>query len=1681
MTRWSYPKCTTNAVILTTAFVFYGLLAGAQPIASFSASPTAGCTPLAVNFQDNSVGADAWQWDFGNGNTSTLQNPATAYLAAGNYTVTLIAINTLTGQRDTFSAVNYINVIASPVSDFSASPQSGCANDNTISFTNLSTGAVSYTWDFGDGNVSGLTHPTHTYTTPGTYTIRLIAVNGFNCSSIEAKPNLITIHDTPAATFSSPFSSSCDSADLFTFNGGPAGMSSWSWDFGDGNTASGQQATHVYNSTGNFTVSLVVTDINGCRDTLSRPGYINIGNSLTPGFNASSTTGCDSMTVTFDPLVQNAISWNWDFGDGNASTLQQPSHTYTAPGSYTVTLAVNTSNGCNGTASYPNAIVIEPSPQASFQVSRPDPCDWTTYQFTNTSAFAVSYLWEFGDGTTSTADNPVHTYTGGGTQVVILHAYSANGCEDTVHIVTPIDSKQPKANFTGTPRSGCAPLAVQFDPKPFPNANAWFWDFGDGNTSTQQNPLHVYIAVGEYKVTMKLTNTDGCQDSIYKNKYIKVYDGQVTYTVPDTIVGCTPMPVSFANPLAGADSVVWHFGNGDSSTSVNASYVYTLPGIYTVNYFGSMPGGCSQYINPFAIIQVFEFLPDSTLAVSVTNCKPFVFQFTNPTPDIIAWVWDFGDGNTDTVPSPSHSYAQAGTYFVSVTLTNIYGCVKTVSTTVTTGHGNPINMSAPGGCTSDTITFSVSNPGLFTAYTWNFGDGSPTESTPQVSHTYQNTGAYIASLIAMDTAGCVDTFYTDTIHITAVIADFTTNDTTTGCNKLLVNFTDNSTGATTWFWDFGDGDTATSSNPSHYYQAPGIYSVTLTVTNGACVHTITRPAFVTVHEPMADFSFTTSGPCFPVTITCTDSSINPVSWLWDFGDGNTSTIQHPVHTFTYPPTGMISLTITDVNGCTDTKKRSNLLGGTIVASASNSAGCDPLTVNFSDSTTNAVSWQWDFGDGNTSTQQNPSNTYTNTGLYVVQLTVTENSGCTHVITLPDTIQVTTPAVDFISSLSASCAPAVVQFNSMTPTAVAWQWDFGDGFTSTSSDPSHIYSLPGYYTVTLTVWDSTGCDGTEAKIDYIHVTGTYAYFTLTSQPSCQNTFVQFMDSSINASTWQWNFGDGYTSNLQNPTHNYVDTGSYIVSLITTDSLGCISFYTHPDPIVVHPAPVAAGTAITALDGCAPWTVTFADSSLGATSVIWLFGNGDTSNLASPAYTYTAWGTYNVSVVAQNAFGCSDTFALPEPVNVLQTPQAQFSSPAPSGCSGSPFTLTNGSTGLSGPSFIWDIGGIASADTNPVVTLTQPGLHNVTLVVINANGCRDTLTRPLYLEVYDTLPPAVTPLLSVSVTSNSSVEVRWMPSAALDLKEYRLFRLNPNTSQYELIYSLPDTNNTNPTLDLVYTDTLLNTLYNTYTYKVQSADICDFAFPLSQSVAHTTINVSAQATGTDIQVQWTPYAGCPVQDYEIRRVNWQSGQSQFLGTVPGNITAYTDQTNGCPFTYWYRITATSLCGLNYISLSDTAAARPANALAGQQSDIVRSTVINNRSVLTEWTPPSVAPGRVMSFRIFRSVNPQTGFSHIATVPGGMTSYIDDQVVTDQQEYYYRIQIVNDCPSPTLPGYQGSSIHLQSEWTDNKTFLYWTPYDGWPTDVEEYIIEKKDANGQWVKVKVVPGTSVATDLDE
>ena len=489
--------------------------------------------------------------------------------------------------------------------------------------------------------------------------------------------------------------------------------------------------------------------------------------------------------------------------------------------------------------------------------------------------------------------------------------------------VTVTEPGAPVANFTANVTAGDAPLAVQFTDASTGGPTSWSWTFGDGGTSDQQNPVHVYTAAGVYTVNLTVTNDFG-SDSEVKTGYI-------TVTEPDTPVadftgtpttGDAPLEVRFADNSTGKPvQWLWEFGDGRIATTKNPITTYRQPGTYTVNLTATYGDGSSSRSTKADYITVTRPNPVASFTADQTRGNADLpVQFTDTsTGSPTSWAWNFGDGNISSDPNPAHTYTTAGTYTVALTVSRDGGPASTKT-------GQQIDVKPVAGFTAGTtrgnapfaVQFTDASTGNPDTHSWDFGDGA-TSSDPNPAHTYTTAGTYTVALTV--TGGGQAHTEVKAAYITAVdpgvppAAEFRAN-TTGGYAPLVVRFFDQSQGdVDEWLWNFGDGATSAGQNPVHTYTTAGTYTVTLTVQKaGAQSDTRTKTAYVTVDDPKPVANFTANklrGEA-PLTVQFTDTSTGapPLTRAWDFGDGTNSDLRNPTHVFDHDGEGARTYTVT---------------------------------------------------------------------------------------------------------------------------------------------------------------------------------------------------------------------------------------------------------------------------------------------------------------------------------------------------------------------------------------------------------------------------------------------------------------------------------------------------------------------------------------------------------------------------------------------------------------------------------------------------------------------------------------------------------------------------------------------------------------------------------------------------
>ena len=1056
--------------------------------------------PVTIQFSNTSTGLGvlSYQWLFGDGSASALQNPSHTYSAFGSYTVRLIVFNT-NGCFDTIIKPNIIT-LGNVKADFST-PAIICQGTN-VNFLNTSTPVPSgATWNFGDGTSSNSISPVKVFANAGSFNVKLIAGFG-TCKDSVIKP--IEVMPKPVVDFTASPTISCKAPLTVNFSNSTSGSNTFSWNFGDGTSSKLANPSHTYLREGFYPVTLVVTNDAGCTGSTIKKDFIKIKSPVVSIANLPQK-GCAPLTHTFTANVNSVepiINYLWDFGDGTTSALESPTHTYTIPGSYTVSIFYTTSSGCTDTVKVINGILVGSKPVVSLSATPRDVCAFMKVNFTDLSTGNPDkWLWLFGDGAKSVAQNPDHAYSDTGYFSVTLIATS-NGCSDTLLLPDYIHIKPPIAKFKYT--NVCSqPGHVIFTDASI-GADTWSWNFGDGTSSTLQNPVHDYGISGEYTVQLTVTNnTTGC--AYTKTDIIDALKETADFTSSAPVV-CKNIPVIFGavNSIPGnVSSYTWKFGDGItvSGPSGSISHAYTASGSFNVTMILNLKNGCRDSIVKPLAIQV-----DGPTAVFRTqnpgacqnNAVTFIdSSYANGTHTLQQWQWNWGDGVIQTLSGPvfQHTYVTAGNYSVSLKVTDNNGCTDSIR------HMNTIVISKPAAlfkgdtlsCSSHAVSFSNLSTGPGLTYIWNFGDGNNSTQLNPV-HTYDNEGIYSVSLAVSDLYGCTDfVSKSNYVRIANPKANFKVSDTAGTCPPLVVNFTNTASNYFSCEWNFGDGTSSPSLNPSHFYATPGTFNAVLTILGpGGC--TDQKGVEIKVKGPTGSFKYTNISGCKPLNTDFRATTSRNITFVWDFNDGTTIVTPDSVvsHTFKSAGTYLPKIILVDTTGCkVPVTGVDSIKVFEVLASFTNPGTtlCDSGSVSFTNTSRGndiITNYLWAFGDKTTSVLANPVHNYTALGNYLTKLIVTSKNGCKDSVTMALPVKIVKSPKISVAGSPGACTPAVLTFAGLISipdtSSLSWKWDFANGNVSTLQNPSpQTFVNAGFYSINAIATNSSGCSDTAVKV------------------------------------------------------------------------------------------------------------------------------------------------------------------------------------------------------------------------------------------------------------------------------------------------------------------------------------------------------------------------------------------------------------------------------------------------------------------------------------------------------------------------------------------------------------------------------------------------------------------------
>ena len=1191
-------------------------------------------------------------WTISNGTTSNLYSPVFNLNTVGFYDLNYIA-ETSAGCKD--SMKTSFEVLAPPTASYSV-PDSGCG-PLLVDFTNNSTGKyVDYLWDLGfENHLGNDSISTDTVPSDQSYPASLYFDTTYYSSLTVTNVCGVATQNTEIISMPMPVSrfgllsnvGDCLSGSVTLANNSYGLPDAYYWDFGDGTfgTNSDTIFDHYYApGNGNSFFNIVMSVTNECgTDTTTETVTIAPSN-LVAFFSVDTTVGCVPFTVDFNQFTVNGSNnQSWDFDDGNFSNLYSPSHTFTDSGTYQVSLAV--SNACNFDTAY-KTIRVNSSPNIEFNVIDDTLCAGSVFQFNNLSDNGISNNWDFGDSTYSYITNPTHIFTDSGNYRVILTGSSlTNNCEayDSVDLVV---LPYPVITATSDTSNGCIPLPVNFS-STVNSVGYYLWDFGDGNTSTVDNPTHTYTSDGYYSVNVRFEDFSGCVDSFDFD--IIPHPVPSPSFIPIQLDTCVlPINYNFQNNSIGASSYNWDFGDGNNSINTLPDNSYISSGNYTIKLVASNTYGCSDSITSSIFVKPVTNAQFN--AVPLDTCKlPANYSLVNNSTGSIAYIWDFGDGSTSNLPNLNHSYSSDGNYQISLITMNSFGCFDTsyVDINVLPVPSLGFNYTQLDTC-SVPSNFSFQNTSTGgNSYLWDFGDGlfSPVYSP---LHTFSSDGTYNVKISGSNIFGCSDSLIQPVIVNPIPVAQFTAVQLDTCVIPASYSLVNSSVGAIFNSWDLGNGASSNSTNFNFSYTSSGSYDISLLVMNQfGCLDSLTSSVNVSP-VPQVSFNYAKLDSCIlPSNYSFTNTSTGGNSYLWSFDTIANSIQNNPFFSFNDDGIYQVSVLATNSLGCSDSAIDYINVSPIPIANFSldTTIGCEPFNAIFTNNSQYSNFYNWDFNDGNTGSFLNGSHVFQNSGNYTVKLVVEDVNGCKDSI-FENVNVYPSPVSNYTYTATDPCyLPINVDFSNTSTGGNSFQWDFGNGQLTTFTNPSTIYDSIGIYNIQLISGNSYNCYDTlnnNFNVFYNQVPNALLNF---DESICLRDTSFLYSTSLFADSLIWDLGNGVRLNGDTIAVVFDSVGQYDITLFAYNlSSGCSDTSQGNNILEILPSPIA-DFELNQIQSYEPLSgsIEFINNSIDADTYFWNFSDLETSIEAFPTYyySYDYDGTYYYTLYAFSSNQCVDS--------------------------------------------------------------------------------------------------------------------------------------------------------------------------------------------------------------------------------------------------------------------------------------------------------------------------------------------------------------------------------------------------------------------------------------------------------
>ncbi|MCQ3930746.1 MAG: hypothetical protein DPW16_09810 [Chloroflexi bacterium] len=1159
----------------------------------------------AVTFTNTSSGDTfaGFSWNFGDGSAgSTETSPIHTYLNAGTYTVTLTATTSDGRSLAATSDVVLTEEQLPPIScafNIVVVGQSGppYTLPLEVQFVNNSQNVASYLWTFEDNSTSTDANPANrTYSVAGSYPIKL------DC--ISPRGNLVangTVNATQSGggsqTFRAGFTASPGSGEApltVQFTDTSVGAVSWAWDFGDGSPVSNDQnPTHQYTTVGVFNVTLTVS--NGTLTAVATGSIETVTALARPiaDFSVTPQEGNAPLTVTITANVTGGevTTYEWNFGNGQTSNQAGPhTITYDTAGTYTISLTVNGPGGGSNRTKQVLVTTLGERVAAIFSYRLGDTTpDGKQVCFDNASTGTItSYEWNFGDGSpVSNEQAPCHVYASDGSYTVTLKVVGDDNTSSTASQTVPVISGDvaPIASFTAIPLTARVGDTITFTDTSTGVITDWEWDFGDGNTSTDRNPTHVYASNGTFIVTLRVTGPGGTSEAAQASITVELQP--ITCDFSGTTSPLLLQTVTYSGSVSNRQGRTvttyrWTIdGNEVASTQNLSSYQWMTSGAFQVTFYAQTADGAECSKTKTVTVNTASFTCSVTAPSGLLLGQASLLDgvVNNVGGRTVTYIWTVNGAEVATSEDYSFVQTTAGPYTVTFVATiDGVSCSAVTKTITVSGNGiDTCKISSGSGSLllnqSSGYNSSVNNPANQTlTYTWRLvgpaGSGIDLTSTTQNFANYQFTlpGTYTLTLTITPTngTGCsaTKTITVSQNELTCKIDQGAGTITVGGNSNYRVTASGNVTGVT-YAWSNG----VTTRTANYVFDTSGqqTVSVTVSATNSAGV-TVTCSASktVTVNPVNTDISCDWSGPRL-VMLNATanySGSVNNLNavpdrtatYRWLVNGQEVGTDINLAYQFAAVGNFTVRFEATASDGKTCAKQRTvEIKEQSLAANANPNAGIAPLTVSFTGISTNIYpdSYVWDFPGGGHAYTKDTTFRFTVPGEYTIVLHGNGDLGAMEATVIVRVGSATNIRAEFTPSRWNGVAPMEVCYTdqSQGDQINSWEWDLdGDGNTdSTAQNPCFTYTTIGTFDVTLKVKNVFGLEASATnRIRTYGLSESDSSFGIEVKPGGEVCFTSYLSAGTTLTSWD--FGDGSTSTDLNPCHTYTESKEYTVTML-----------------------------------------------------------------------------------------------------------------------------------------------------------------------------------------------------------------------------------------------------------------------------------------------------------------------------------------------------------------------------------------------------------------------------------------------------------------------------------------------------------------------------------------------------